>query len=653
MFSISGISVYYPGRELLNNISFIINARDRIGLVGKNGAGKSTLMKLIASMQQADSGTVVIPGGREVGYLPQELVIDSGRSVYDECLSALKEVNELEEEIERLHAEIAHRTDYESEDYLHLFNLINEKHERFHHLDGNKKESRLEKILKGLGFRDNDLYRNMQEFSGGWQMRVELAKIILRNPDLIMLDEPTNHLDIESILWLEDFLINYPGAVVMVSHDRMFLDTICKRTIEIINGKIYDYPLSYSRFMEVREERLESQFAAARNQQRFIEQQERFINRFRAKNTKARQVQSKIRQLEKIEKVEFDEEDYRQIDFRFPPAPRSGTTVVEAKDLSKEYGSLKVLQNVNFHIERGERIAFVGRNGEGKTTLVKMIVGETDFSGMLKTGFNVEIGYYAQVQEQSLDINDTVLQAIESEAKGEWSSISKIRGLLGAFLFTEDDADKKVKVLSGGEKSRLALAKLLLKPANLLILDEPTNHLDIVSKEVLKNALIKYEGTLILVSHDRNFLQGLTQRTFEFRKGGIKEHLGGIDEFLRHHKVESFREFEKESKGNLRQITSHNDDNENKENYLKRKEKEKDIRKAENRIKKLEDQISEQEKKLMDLELIMQGTEFSSDHEYAKAISIQHHQCQLNISVLMEDWECGLKSLEEIKHRQE
>jgi ATP-binding cassette subfamily F protein 3 len=470
-------------------------------------------------------------------------------------------------------------------------------------------------------------------------MRVELAKLLLQKPDLLLLDEPTNHLDIESILWMEDFLKNYQGAVMMVSHDRMFLDSICNRTIELINGKIYDYPLNYSKFIEVRDERLSSQIATAQNQQKYIEQQERFIERFRAKNTKAKQVKSKLKRLEKVERIEFDDTDASQIQFHFPPAPRSGTIVLEAANCSKSYGDHQVLHHLEFVIERGERIAFVGKNGEGKTTLVKMINQEVDFEGELKIGHNVEIGYYAQVQEKSLDENLTVLQTIEDAATGEWANISKVRGLLGAFLFDEDDVDKKVKVLSGGEKSRLALAKLLLKPVNLLILDEPTNHLDMTAKEVLKNALMQYDGCLILVSHDRDFLQDLTTRTFEFKKRKIKEHLGSISEFLQKHKIETFREFEASKGKAKKQEEQKTDTRSNKDYYLARKEHEREVRKCKNAISKCEKQISEFEKEIKKIEALMQEPSFYDDFRESEKVTAAYNQCKQEYDKTLNEWE--------------
>ena len=532
MISVNGISIHFTGTDLFKNLSFVINEKDRIGLVGKNGVGKSTLLKILAKEQEPSSGSISIPQGKSIGYLPQEIKIDSSKTILDETLTVFEEQLCLNSEIENINRQLEDRTDYESDSYAQLIQELTEKHEQLQLLGADKAEGEVEKVLKGLGFKDQDFNRSIAEFSGGWQMRVELAKLLLKMPTLLLLDEPTNHLDIESILWLEDFFKNYPGALIMISHDRMFLDNVTNRTIEIVNSRIYDYKSPYSKFLELRADRLSTQEAAFRNQQKYIADQERFIERFKAKNTKAKQAQSKMKQLEKLERIEFDDVDTNSIQFRFPDAPRSGDVVVGGKGLSKSYSENKVLSNIDIEIERGEKIAFVGKNGQGKSTMVKMIMGQEDCDGDLKIGHNVEIGYYAQVQENTLDESKTVLATIEDIATDEWAKISKIRGLLGAFLFGPDDVDKKVKVLSGGEKSRLALAKLLLKPVNLLILDEPTNHLDIASKEVLKSALKSYNGTLILVSHDRDFLQGLTDRTYEFSDQKTKEHIGEIGEFL-------------------------------------------------------------------------------------------------------------------------
>jgi len=639
MFSVSAINVSYPGKDLFKNVSFVINQRDRIGLTGKNGSGKTTLLNIIARLKSPDSGTIVIPESKTLGYLPQELKIKSNKNIYEETLTAFEEVTKLEKEIDDLNHFISQHHDVHSDLYLKSLEHLNQKYDRYNYLDGNKKENSLEKVLKGLGFKEDDFKRNVSEFSGGWQMRIELAKILLKKPDLLLLDEPTNHLDIESILWLEDFLINYSGAVVIVSHDKMFIDNICKRTLEIVFGKIYDYPVKFSDFLVIRNERYESQLATARNQGKFIEQQEKFIKRFKAKSTKARQVQSKMKMLDKIEKIELDVFDTSTIRFFFPNAPKSGKVVVEAEQLCKNFDKIQVLKDINFVIEQFDRVAFVGRNGEGKSTLVKVMVGEENFTGILKPGYNVEIGYYAQIQERSLDENKTVLSTLEDIAGQEWNN-TKIRSLLGAFLFKEEDTDKKVKVLSGGEKSRLALAKLLLKPTNFLILDEPTNHLDFSAKEVLKKALLSYKGTLVIVSHDREFLRGLTNKTFEFRDNKIKEYIGGIDEFLEKHKVVTFREFEQIKKtASIQQIKDGVSKTESKNKFIQKKENERDFKKIKNELKKCENEVSETEKKINEIELLMQTPEFYVDHGIAKGISENHNQLKKHLEKLLGKWE--------------
>lgn len=641
MISVSGLSLQFSSVEIFSNISFNINPKDRIGLIGKNGAGKTSLLNIIAGIQKQESGKVVIPEGQTIGYLPQELKIDSSKTIYETAITAFKEIDEIEDELKEIQNEIAIRKDYQSKSYEKLLNNLNSKLERVNYFDANKRKGNVEKILKGLGFVENDFDRKMSEFSGGWQMRVELSKILLRKPELLLLDEPTNHLDIESIIWIENFLINYGGAVMLVSHDRMFLDNVCNRTIEIINGKIYDYKLTFTKFLIARQERLDSQIATAQNQEQFIKQQERFIERFRAKNTKAKQVKSKIKQLEKIDRVELDESNNSEINIKFPTAPRSGKVVVEAINASKSYGDKTILQNLEFHISIGERIAFVGKNGEGKTTLIKMINGEIDFDNHLQTGYNVEVGYYAQVQENTLDESITVLDTIQNQATGDWSNIAKTRGLLGAFLFTENDIDKKVKVLSGGEKSRLAIAKLLLKPINLLILDEPTNHLDISSKNILKQALLQYNGTLIIVSHDRDFLQNLTEKTFEFTDKGIKEHIGPINEFLDKHKVETFRDFEAGDIFNKKNFNSKKDksNKSNKQRYLEDKNQEKKLRKLKNSIKNLEKKIEKIENEIKEIEKKMQSSDFYDNIEKANKTTTHYDSLKNQLEQTMNNWE--------------
>ncbi|RLD53397.1 MAG: ABC transporter ATP-binding protein, partial [Bacteroidetes bacterium] len=506
MISINKLSIHFTGTDLFSDISFMINDRDRIGLTGKNGSGKTTLLNIIAGELRPQEGEIIIPNNTRLGYLPQEKTTESELTVYKEALNAFEEIHQLEQKIEKLSAEIAHRTDYESKEYDILIHKLSDANEHFQMIGGDTMEADTEKVLMGLGFKRSDFTRPVNEFSSGWQMRVELAKILLSKPDVVLLDEPTNHLDIESIQWLEEFLKTYPGAVVMVSHDRAFLDAVTKRTIEISNSKIYDYKAGYSAYIKMREERLGLQKALYTNQQKEIKEIEQFIERFRYKSTKAKQVQSRIKMLDKMEQIEIDDMDNSAIHFRFPPAPRSGKVVIGTEGLSKSYGDLDVLDLIELSIIKGDKVAFVGKNGEGKSTLSRIIVRDLDHTGELKYGHNTQIGYFAQNQGEFLDPNKTVFETLDDIATGDIRK--RVRGILGAFLFSGETIDKKVKVLSGGEKSRLAIAKLLLEPVNLLVLDEPTNHLDMQSKDILKSALLQFDGTLIIVSHDRDFLQG-------------------------------------------------------------------------------------------------------------------------------------------------
>ena len=584
MVSVQDISVSFGSFDLLTNISFLINDQDRIGLAGKNGAGKSTLLKIISGNQSPTSGLVDMSKEVSIGYLPQQMKVDDTTTIMNETITAFSELISLSEEIEHYASEISRREDYESADYLKLCDYLTVAEERYRMLGGTNYMAEAEVTLLGLGFERKDFDRPTQELSGGWRMRIELAKILLRKPSLFLLDEPTNHLDIESIQWLETFLAGYSGAVVLVSHDRAFLDNVTRRTIEISLGKIYDYKASWSKYLILREERREQQLASYRNQQKMIEDTEKFIDRFRYKATKAVQVQSKIKQLDKVERLEVDEEDKSAIHLRFPPAPRSGTVVVEAESLTKKYGSLIVLNKIDFKISRGEKVAFVGRNGEGKTTLSKIIIGEIDWVGDLKIGHNVKIGYFAQNQDVLLDENKTVLQTIDDIAKGDIRT--KIRDMLGAFLFRGDDVEKKVKVLSGGERARLALVKLLLEPSNLLVLDEPTNHLDMRSKDILKQALIKYDGTLIVVSHDRDFLDGIVGKVYEFKHNKIKENIGGIYDFLRKKKIENLKDIERKDKAKTESALEN--PSSNKQKYLEKKEYERNLRKLRKRLEESE-----------------------------------------------------------------
>jgi ATP-binding cassette, subfamily F, member 3 len=594
MISINQLSVYFGGFSLFSDISFMIGTKDRIGLVGKNGAGKSTLLKIILGTDQPTTGSVSKPKNVSIGYLPQQMKFASGKTVFEESLTAFAELNKLELEIKELENEIAERVDYESDAYHSRIDRLAELNERLQILGVADKDAMIGQTLKGLGYKEEDFLRQTTEFSGGWRMRIELAKILLQKPEVLLLDEPTNHLDIESIQWLEDFLKEYYGAVILVSHDKTFLDNITKRTIEISVGKIFDYKAPYSKYIELRKERMGQQLASYENQQKKIADTEKFIERFRYKATKAIQVQSRIKQLEKMEIIEIDEQDNTAIHFVFPPAPRSGTIVVETSSLSKSYGENNILKDIDCIIERTEKVAFIGRNGEGKTTLSRIIAGDLDYTGTLKIGHNVKIGYYAQNQDQLLDENKTVFETLDHVAVGDIRT--KIRSILGSFLFSGETVDKKVKVLSGGERSRLALAKLLLEPYNLLVLDEPTNHLDIRSKEILKNALKKYDGTLIIVSHDRDFIDGLVDKLYEFRNKKIKEHSGNVYDFLRKKKLDNLKEIERKNtqKDSKEEIVI----SENKQNYLERKEIDKQRRKIQNQLKSAEERIADFEKKI-------------------------------------------------------
>lgn len=543
MISVDSLTVEFGGSTLFENISFQINEKDRIALMGKNGAGKSTLLKILAGVQKPSRGKVSAPKECVVAYLPQHLMTEDGRTVFEEASLAFSELFEMENEIERLNNELATRTDYESDDYMKLIEQVSTLSEKFYSIEETNYAADVEKVLLGLGFKRDDLQKPTKEFSGGWRMRIELAKILLRKPDVILLDEPTNHLDIESIQWLEEFLINSSKAVVLISHDRAFVDNITTRTIEVTMGRIYDYKTNYSHYLELRKERREQQQKAYDEQQKMIAETKEFIERFKGTYSKTLQVQSRVKMLEKLEIIEVDEEDTSALRLKFPPSPRSGNYPVIANQVAKSYGEHTVFQNVSFTIERGDKVAFVGRNGEGKSTLVKCIMDEIDFQGELKLGHNVQIGYFAQNQASLLDGELTVFQTIDDVAQGEIRN--KIKDLLGAFMFGGDNSLKKVKVLSGGERTRLAMIKLLLEPVNLLILDEPTNHLDMKTKDILKSALKDFDGTLIVVSHDRDFLDGLVNKVYEFGNQKVTEHLDTIYGFLEKKKMDSLRELER------------------------------------------------------------------------------------------------------------
>lgn len=544
MINVDGLAVEFGGTTLFSDISFVINEKDRIALMGKNGAGKSTLLKILAGVRQPTRGKVTAPKDCVVAYLPQHLMTEDGRMVFEETAQAFKHLHEMEAEIERLNKELETRTDYESDSYMELIEKVSALSEKFYSIDATNYEEDVERTLLGLGFLRSDFNRPTSDFSGGWRMRIELAKLLLKKPDVLLLDEPTNHLDIESIQWLEDFLINNGKAVIVISHDRKFVDNITTRTIEVTMGRIYDYKVNYSQYLELRKERREQQQKAYDEQQKFIAETKEFIERFKGTYSKTLQVQSRVKMLEKLELLEVDEEDTSALRLKFPPAPRSGSYPVVMDGVGKSYGDHVVFKNASLTIERGDKVAFVGKNGEGKSTLVKCIMNQLEHDGTLTLGHNVQIGYFAQNQASLLDENLTVYQTIDEVAKGEIRN--KIRDLLGAFMFGSPEASmKKVKVLSGGERTRLAMMKLLLEPVNLLILDEPTNHLDLKTKDVLKQALIDFDGTLIVVSHDRDFLDGLVSKVYEFGNKRVKEHLCGIYEFLENKKMESLRELEK------------------------------------------------------------------------------------------------------------
>ena len=589
----------FTGKDLFTDINFMIREKDRIGLVGKNGAGKTTLIRLLCGLEQPYKGDVIMSDDVTVGYLPQEKNVKSEKTVLDEAMTAFEEYYEIERQLVKLQDELSNREDYESASYQRLCEKMSHLNERLALMGGHSIEGEAEQILIGLGFEHDDMQRPMREFSNGWQMRVELAKILLRKPQLLLLDEPTNHLDIESIQWLEGFLKNYYGAIFMVSHDRAFLDHITIRTIEISCGKIYDYKCSYSEFIERREERIDIQKAAFDNQQREIKEIEAFIERFRYKATKAKQVQSRVKQLEKMDVVQIDDQDKSAMHFKFPPAPHSGKVTLELNNVSKSYGEKNILNNLNLLIPRGEKIAFVGRNGEGKSTLSKIIAGVLDYEGEVKLGHEVKIGYYAQNQQDMLDPEKTVFETLDDVATGDMRV--KVKSLLGAFLFSGEAIEKKVKVLSGGEKARLSLAKMLLFPTNLLILDEPTNHLDMLSKDILKSALLQFDGTLIIVSHDRDFLQGLTNKVYEFRKPNIKEYIGDIYDFLEEKKMKELDDLNKKMKSQ----PVENKVSQSKLDYEAKKQNDREIKRIEREIKKIEEQIESLEMEIAEMDAVM------------------------------------------------
>ena len=637
MLALNNLSVQFTGTNLFENVTFNIADRDRIGLVGKNGAGKSTLLKILCGWQQPETGTLVIASGQTVGYLPQEMVPDTVRTVIDEALTAFSRIDELLQEQQRLAEEIAERTDYESDEYARLLNRHTDVTEHITLLGGDSRREQTEKVLLGLGFRHSDFDRPVAEFSGGWQMRVELAKLLLRQPDFLLLDEPTNHLDIESIQWLENFLQGYPGAVVLVSHDRTFLDNITKRTIEITAGRIYDYKCPYSEYVIQMQERRASQMAQLTAQQRQVAQIEAFIERFRYKATKSKQVQSRIKMLDKMETIQVDEVSTESIHFRFQPAPHSGKIVIEAQHLGKAYGDLQVFDDVDLLLTSGKKVAFVGRNGEGKSTMAKIVVGDIqDYTGSFKLGAQVQVGYYAQNQAAMLDGEKTVFQTIDDIATGDIRP--KIRNILGSFLFDSEDCEKKVKVLSGGEKARLALAKLLLTPSNLLVLDEPTNHLDMDSKDILKNALLQYTGTLILVSHDRDFLQGLTDTLYEFRDCAVHEFKGDIFEFLEQKRLREEAERTVKKVNVETKVSS----TAGRQAYEQSKDRERELRKLRSAVEKIEKEIEALETQIAEKEALLTSGN-AQDADFYK----EYQSLKDQLDQKMEDWENATIAVEE------
>ncbi len=651
MISLDNLTVSYGGWTLFDNISFLINPKDRIGLVGKNGAGKTTLLRIITGEQQPTSGAVTINGECTIGYLPQTMRVADTTTLVEETAKAFDEVLRLEAEIESLTREIAERTDYESADYEQLLHRLNDAQDRYHILGGETRDADIEKTLLGLGFKREDFGRATSEFSGGWRMRIELAKLLLRRPSIFLLDEPTNHLDIESIQWLEEYLKNYNGAVLLISHDRAFLDNVTNRTVELSLGKITDYKVPYSKYVVLRAERRAQQLAAYENQQRMIEKTEEFIEKFRYKPTKSNQVQSRIKQLERLERLEVEEEDLATLNIKFPPAPRSGQIVAEINEAGMSFGSKHVFSGANFTIEKGDRIAFVGRNGEGKTTLARMLVGQlTPTEGSIRIGANVNIGYYAQNQDDLMDGEFTVYDTLDRVAVGDIRT--RLRDILGAFLFRGEDIDKKVKVLSGGERARLAMARMMLEPRNLLVLDEPTNHMDMRSKDILKNAILKYDGTVVVVSHDREFLDGMVDKVYEFRDGGVKEYLGGIYYFLEKRKLESLQDIERRdpspksaaAKGPAKGAAPDEAAKavpSGKASYEQRKEQEKLLRKLRRNVETIEAGLAEIEK-----QIAAYDAKFAAATEYNEADYRDYNDLKARYDHQMHEWEKASYELE-------
>lgn len=637
MISVNNLTIEFGARPLFTDVSFVINPKDRVALVGKNGAGKSTLLKILAGEQQPTAGIVALQKGSTLGYLPQVMVLSDEHTVLEEAEKAFADISQLQERIAQENQELAERTDYESEEYLKLVEAFAHDNERFTMMGGLNYHAELERTLQGLGFQRSDFDRPTREFSGGWRMRIELAKLLMRQPDVLLLDEPTNHLDIESIRWLEQFLAKSPSAVVLVSHDRAFINNVTNRTMEISCGKITDYKVKYNEFMELRQERREQQLRAYENQQKEIADIQDFIERFRYKPTKSVQVQSRIKQLEKIVPIEVDEVDNSFLHLKFPPCNRCGDYPIICEDVTKRYGEQTVFHNVNLTIKRGEKVAFVGKNGEGKSTLVKCIMDEIPFDGHLKLGHNVELGYYAQNQAQLLDENKTVFQTIDDVAKGDIRL--KIRDILGAFMFGGEASDKKVKVLSGGERSRLAMIRLLLEPVNLLILDEPTNHLDMRTKDVLKEAILAFDGTVILVSHDRDFLDGLVSKVYEFGGGNVREHIGGIYDFLRTKDIDTLDQLPKRAV--VEDVVTKEEPNAGKLSYEQQKEQAKLRRKAEKEVADWERKVEEIEQRISEMEQQMSTPEGASDI----ALATQYAEVKKQQATAEEEWEAAVDRL--------
>jgi len=628
MLNISNLSIRLGGTDILKNVGFQLNPGDRVGLIGKNGVGKTTLLKAIVGEVDLNQGQVSKLKTHKIGFLRQDIDFENGISVLEETYKAFDEIKKLEKQLKQTEKELSSRTDYESQDYLELIENYNHFQERFQLAGGHNYQGETEKVLKGLGFTEKDFHRLVETFSGGWRMRIELAKILLQHNEILLLDEPTNHLDIESIIWFENFLKNHKGILLLVSHDQMFLDNVTNRSIELTPNKIYDFPKPYSEFLKIKSELLEKQQAAAKNQEKEIKETEKLIEKFRYKATKASFAQSLIKKLEKIEKIEVDEVDQKTMNIRFPVAKASGKIVYELEHLGKNYGEKQVLKNLNLIIAKGERLAFVGQNGTGKTTLAKILVGNLDYTGELKTGHNVSIGYFAQNQSDFLDPAKTILETIEAESDD--SNRTKIRDILGAFLFSGDSIHKKVQVLSGGERNRLALAVMMLKPFNVLVMDEPTNHLDINSKNVLKQALRSFNGTLIVVSHDRYFLQNLTDKTLEFREQNIKVHLGDIDFFLKNKQAEDFREIELENSKNIKEKIKGN-----KNDYEQEKENRKRRKQLKNKIQKIEQEIENQEVLIREMDEKL----YASTHDEIPDFFREYENVKNKLQTLMEEWE--------------